>query len=160
MSATDERYTPIWLLNLVREQCGGFDLDPCSCAQANETVQAKEFWTKEQDGLSRPWSGIVWCNPPYSRGNIDRWAAKFREESLSGRVREAYFLVNAETSSKWFQALAAEFGFCLISKRLKFDTPEGLMPSASPKPSVLFHSRRRVLQRSKLSPLYSLGVWT
>ena len=36
----------------------------CSC---QETVKAKRYFTAEDDGLSQPWAGRVWLNPPYSR---------------------------------------------------------------------------------------------
>lgn len=56
-----------WLtpLEIVRA-LGTFDLDPCA---APEHPTAITMWTPEEigDGLSLPWSGRVWMNPPYGR---------------------------------------------------------------------------------------------
>jgi hypothetical protein len=56
-----------WLtpLDIVRA-LGTFDLDPCA-APGHPT--ALETWTPEDvgDGLSMPWHGRVWLNPPYGR---------------------------------------------------------------------------------------------
>lgn len=33
------------------------------------------MWTKDDDGLTKPWHGFVWCNPPFSHGTP--WAERF-----------------------------------------------------------------------------------
>ncbi len=56
-----------WLTPLpMIEALGDFDLDPCG-APGHPT--AAEVWTPESigDGLSMPWHGRVWLNPPYGR---------------------------------------------------------------------------------------------
>lgn len=56
-----------WLtpLDIVRA-LGRFDLDPCA---APGHATADTTWTPEEvgDGLSMPWFGRVWLNPPYGR---------------------------------------------------------------------------------------------
>src|SRR5262249_48692687 len=41
------------------------------------TCPARRYLTVLDDGLTAPWEGLVWCNPPYSRAApwVDRWAA-------------------------------------------------------------------------------------
>lgn len=58
----DRWLTPIAIIRAL----GTFDLDPCA-APGHET--AVERWTPEDvgDGLSLPWHGRVWLNPPYGR---------------------------------------------------------------------------------------------
>ena len=55
-----EWYTPPEILDVARAVLGGFDLDPFSCAVANERVQAARFFTKEDDALKQEWFGRVW----------------------------------------------------------------------------------------------------
>lgn len=49
-----------------------FTLDPCS---TKENAKCKRFFTKEDDGLSKEWTGRVFMNPPYGRG-IGAWIKK------------------------------------------------------------------------------------
>lgn len=37
-----------------------FDLDVCALP---ENAKCARYYTPEQDGLSRPWDGVCWCNP-------------------------------------------------------------------------------------------------
>lgn len=61
-SASDEWPTPQWLVDQLAAEFGPFDLDPAATA-AN--AKAPKFYTREQDGLSQPWAGRIWLNPPY-----------------------------------------------------------------------------------------------
>lgn len=65
----DEWLTPPDLI----EQLGPFDLDPCAPI-TRPWDTAKRHYTIADDGLSKPWEGFVWCNPPYARA--DRWLAR------------------------------------------------------------------------------------
>jgi hypothetical protein len=59
---------------------GKFDLDPCG---APGHATAGEVWTPEEvgDGLSLPWHGRVWLNPPYGRTMGDWVRALIRHGS-------------------------------------------------------------------------------
>ncbi len=47
---------------------GEFDLDPCApLPNRRPWPMAKQHYDKTMDGLSQPWFGRVWCNPPYGR---------------------------------------------------------------------------------------------
>jgi hypothetical protein len=63
----NEFYTPSHIIEIARACMGGIDLDPASCAVANETVKAATFYDIKQDGLKKPWFGRVWLNPPYGK---------------------------------------------------------------------------------------------
>jgi hypothetical protein len=56
----NEWLTPRWLV----EALGEFDCDPCSPVDRPwDTAQL--HYTIYDDGLSKPWPGRVWLNPPY-----------------------------------------------------------------------------------------------
>lgn len=56
----DEWLTPPHIL----KSLGEFDLDPCSPVNRPWNT-ANKHYTIEDNGLSKEWSGRVWCNPPY-----------------------------------------------------------------------------------------------
>lgn len=61
----------------------GFTLD---VAASSANAKCDRFYTVEDDGLAQPWTGRVWCNPPYSQ--IRDWLEKAWREWLKG-VRTA-----------------------------------------------------------------------
>lgn len=69
---TDERYTPGWVFAALGET---FDLDPASPPMGVSRVPTAAVWTKDEDGLTQPWHGFVWCNPPFSLATP--WADRF-----------------------------------------------------------------------------------
>lgn len=76
-----------------------FTLDPC-CTIG--TAKCPMFFTPDEDGLKQDWSGHrVFVNPPYSRGNIDKWMQKCVEESKKENTI-VVALIPASTSSEWF----------------------------------------------------------
>ena len=66
----DEWLTPPKIINAL----GVFDLDPCA-PRLRVWHTAKNYFTIEDDGLTRDWRGRVWCNPPYGR-MVGRWLAR------------------------------------------------------------------------------------
>jgi hypothetical protein len=117
-----EWYTPPEYLDLVREVLGEIDLDPASSAVANRTVKAKRFYTAEQDGLRQPWSGRVFCNPPYGGAQRD-FAARLVEEYGEDRIREAVLLLNANAiETAWFRPLWGHT-LCFVYGRINFLGP-------------------------------------
>jgi phage N-6-adenine-methyltransferase len=124
-------WTPPRYLEAARTVLGGFDLDPASCAEANEAVQAARYFSPPEDGLTLPWSGRVWLNPPYGKhGGKSRqalWSLKLSEEYQAGRVSEAILLVNAQTGDAWFGPLWDK-PICFVRRRIKFLLPGGAKP--------------------------------
>jgi site-specific DNA-methyltransferase (adenine-specific) len=57
-----------------------------------------EHYTKAQDGLSQPWHGTVWMNPPY--GDLLRWCAKAYQYAKSGGT--VIYVLPAWTNALWF----------------------------------------------------------
>lgn len=119
MSDSDVRLTPPWLLAVVRE-FGVITLDPCTVA--HNPVGAMRFYTEAQDGLRAPWDcdgGLVWCNPPWSRGQVHKWAGKAISEALGGC--EVIMLTLADVRTGWFDGLADNAdAYCLINRSVGF----------------------------------------
>lgn len=96
--ASDEWYTPREVLELLPP----IDLDPCS--PPHRPVQAREHYvlSEGRDGLAEPWHGVVFCNPPYSAGELPRWTRKCRDEVAAGRAKCVIGLVPARPGSAYW----------------------------------------------------------
>lgn len=88
--ATDTWLTPPGIVAAV----GPFDLDPCAAIDQPWATAATHY-TEHDDGLSRPWHGMVWCNPPFGP-EAEKWLARCADH---GR---AIALVPARTETRWF----------------------------------------------------------
>ena len=134
-SNTGDWYTPPEIVEAVRDLFDGrIDLDPCSNSHEAPNVPARTLYTREDDGLSRPWSGRVYLNPPYGKG-IGPWIEKVREEYEAGRVTAAVVLVKAATDTRWFRVLSERYPRCEVAGRLRFSGCK----NPAPFPSVLFY---------------------
>lgn len=136
---SNEWYTPRHIVEIARRVMGGIDLDPFSCPQANEIVQADKYYTKEQDGLSLPWHGRIWCNPPYSRDLIGPAFERlhWHMENTSD-IPCACWLTNASVGSGWYDAAISNAALtCLLRKRLRFWGPNAAGNSAAQGQSVM-----------------------
>jgi phage N-6-adenine-methyltransferase len=120
----DNNFTPDYVVKPFRDLVEGFDLDPFSCARANEIVQAKTFWTKSDDAFSKDWFQYEnkWINPPYSKGNIERAA----EMVLSCcHVGNSFLLTNSNTSSAWYlDAQDYSTAILTFNHRIEFSNPK------------------------------------
>jgi len=74
---------------------GEFDLDPCAAPEPRPWPTAKTMVSRPLDGLSVPWHGRVWLNPPYSREAV-KWLRRLADH---GRGTA---LVFARTETSWF----------------------------------------------------------
>lgn len=125
-SGENEWYTPAAYIELARSVMGRIDLDPASCAQANQTVQADAFFCKEDNGLDQEWHGAVWLNPPYAQPMIAQFSDKLVLEFKTGRTSQACVLVNNGTETGWGQALlSACSAVCFPQSRVRFLDPCG-----------------------------------
>lgn len=93
----DNWWTPDDLFKEICDRYGPFTLDVAADAT---NAKCAEYFTAEQDGLLMPWSGSVWCNPPYT--NLIQWVKKAYEETQAGRCIQAVLLLPAHTSTAWF----------------------------------------------------------
>jgi len=72
-SGETEWYTPSAYIDLARQVLGEINLDPASSDQAQETVKAAKYFTRDKDGLKEKWFGRVGSIHP-SRANSCRYS--------------------------------------------------------------------------------------
>lgn len=142
-SRSEEYYTPAEYIEAARDVMGGIDLDPASCDMAQQTVKAGAFFTKEMDGLARPWFGRVFLNPPYGttsgESNQGIWATRLIEEYECQRVEAGILLVKAALGYEWFESLWYDWPVCFPRQRLSFSMPDGSSDGQSKQGSALFY---------------------
>jgi phage N-6-adenine-methyltransferase len=128
---TDEWATPKSFVRPLADAVGGFDLDPASGAEAEP--HAAKVYTEEDDGLSQPWHGAVFLNPPFSE-KAD-WIQKAIAEVNEGRADLVVTVLPCDTSTTWFHDMVSEAPIhCFIGPgRQEFDRrgdePGGTAPS-------------------------------
>jgi phage N-6-adenine-methyltransferase len=93
---------------------GGFTLDPC-CTPASALCPT--FYTREDDGLAKPWYGSVFMNPPYGK-TIGAWMRKAWEESRRGAL--VVCLVPARVDTRWWHEYAVQGEVRFLKGRLRF----------------------------------------
>jgi len=116
---TDEWQTPYLLYDAIDKVCN-FDLDVC----ASDTYHTcSKYYTKEQDGLTKEWSGSCWLNQSTS---LERWVRKAYESKTN-----VVCLVPARTDTKWWQRYAAKATVIFIEGRLRlYNNARLAFPSA------------------------------
>ena len=122
IGSTDDWYTPP---NYFAALGLEFDLDPCSPG-AHHWVPAKRVFTKADDGLHQPWSGLVFMNPPFGgrHGHVP-WLRKFLIHANGIAIVRAY------TSSDWFHDYAILAHTMLFPRgKTKFVRPDGTVGEA------------------------------
>lgn len=115
-----------------------FDLDACAIP---ENAKCERFYSPEQDGLSQPWTGNVWCNPPYGK-DIAKWIAKAQDE-IQRNANVIVLLVHARTDTRWFH----EYLYNKPNVELRF--VKGRIKFGGAKYNAPFPSMIAILRRDK-----------
>jgi phage N-6-adenine-methyltransferase len=115
----------------------GFNLDVCASA---ENFKCPRYFTAEVDGLSQPWTGRVWCNPPYGHG-IGRWIRKGWESVQSGEAELVVLLVPAKTDTRWWHQWCVLGEIRFFKGRLRFG--EGKYPAPFPSALVVLRDAQK-----------------
>lgn len=114
---SDEWYTPPCIFEAIGLL---FDIDVAAPAKSHWTP-AKNFFTKEDDGLMQDWYGTVWMNPPFGgRNGHVPWLEKFINHG------DGIALLAARTSAGWFHDWIPRADAVLFPRgKTKFIRPDG-----------------------------------
>ena len=109
--------TPIDFFNKV-DSFYKFNLD---CCAENITAKVNNFYTVEDDALSKDWNGVIWCNPPYGREQKD-FIDKALNEVNVGNAKTVVCLIPSRTETKMWQEVIFKNATSVhfIKGRLKF----------------------------------------
>ncbi len=111
MNPGDERYTPPWLFMAMDAD---FDVDLAAPKGGVEWIPAKRYYTKDDDALTKNWSGeFAWCNPPFSM------AAAFGRKWVS-EVEEGVWLGPLSHGSEYTADLLRGAEAIVIPRDIKF----------------------------------------
>lgn len=138
-SKSAEHYTPVGIVEKARKTLGTIDLDPASCALANEVVRATRWF---DDGLRAGWHGRVFLNPPGGKLHKDTlepvaagpgvsaaavWWDRLWRAWDAGHVEAAVFVCFSLAVFRTGQARVKPpyaFPFCVLRERLDYDKPD------------------------------------
>src|SRR5262249_14326788 len=103
---------------------------PCSNGRT-APVRAKVYYTQDDDGLSLPWFGVTFVNPPYNR-SLSRWTAKAKAEVAQGNAEVVIALLPARPdTSYWHRDVAGSASVFFLQGRLKFGNADQVAPFPS-----------------------------
>jgi phage N-6-adenine-methyltransferase len=158
----DEARTPAILFKLLDERYH-FALD---AAATIDNRLCQFCWTKESEGLNQNWHQLpgmndhptVYCNPPYSSGNLEPFCKKAYEESLKGAV--VVMLLPMDSSTQWFHKYCSKaYKWIIFAPRVKFLHPSGIPFDGSPKFGTFACVFDEVGRRSLSSPIVEFVRW-
>ena len=105
LDEVDDRGTDPEFFRSMVARFGEFTLD---VAAADHNAKCERFYTRTDNGLDQPWSGRVWCNPPYSK--LGDWLDKAWREWERGECDLIVMLLPANrTEQKWWQQQVEPF---------------------------------------------------
>ena len=101
----------------------GFTID---VAASTANYKCPIYWTKEDDALSKDWTGTCWCNPPYGR-DLPKWIKKARQAALNGQATTV-MLIPARTNTAWWHDECMKGEVRFIRGRPKFNNGKHGLP--------------------------------
>lgn len=125
----DEWLTPPHIIKAL----GDFELDPCSPGDRRPWDTAARHYCIHDNGLTQPWEGRVWLNPPYGH-EAKKWLGRLADHG------NGIALVFARTeTATWFEYIWARANAVLFLRgRLHFHHVDGSRAKAnSGAPSAL-----------------------
>lgn len=118
---TVEWYTPPEIFNALNTT---FDIDVASPVGGVPYIPAKNYFTKEDNGLKQEWYGNVWMNPPYGK-QTEIWLNKFITHN------NGIALVFSRTDTLWFHNIVSKADAILFVKGRLCFYKNGVKPDSS-----------------------------
>jgi hypothetical protein len=114
------------------EALGPFDLDPAAADPRPWDCAAASF-TEADNGLTQPWFGRVWLNPPFDQRVVPSFVRRLV------RHGRGTCLLHARTETAWFAPIwESATAILFLAHRLHFHQPDGTRwPANSGAPVVL-----------------------
>jgi len=115
-SRTTDWITPQQIIQAL----GPFDFDPCA-STSMPWPTASHMNAGPIDGLTIPWSGRVWLNPPYGKKEIVPFLKRMADHG------NGIGLYPARTDTRWFHDFVVSAATALFFKcgRISFCQPDG-----------------------------------
>jgi hypothetical protein len=113
-SGNVEYYTPIKFVESARKVMGMINLDPASSEKANEKIKANLIFTKNNNGLMKPWFGNVWMNHPFSKGEkacFNRKNGEYNCKKKACKDRGYHIDHDLPGNGDWVQKLVHEYEY-------------------------------------------------
>ena len=127
-----EWYTPESIIQKVHKVIGKPDLDPASCDDANQIVEARRYITEKDDGIARNWGkniGSIFMNPPNGKyegtPSFYLFWYKLMEYHKAGNFDHAIVVIfNLEhlCISQDCSLSMLNFDVCILRNRIKFES--------------------------------------
>lgn len=128
---SDEWYTPKYIFDAMGVV---FDMDVAAPNDGAPFVPYKTYIHENADGLTFPWEGFVWMNPPFGgRNGLEPWLDKFFAHD------DGVALTPDRTSAPWWQKAARRADAVLfIAGKVKFIRPDGTLGKSPGDGTTLF----------------------
>jgi hypothetical protein len=149
--------TPQWIIDLI----GQSDLDPCGyklpdgtfvtqCAGRTYTLQDGE------DGLSLPWEGTVYCNPPYDDNKT--WLRRCREYHVETGNNVIVLMYNRSETRYFQEEVPFATGVLFPFGRIEFLDETGKLRGRAPAPNILLAYGDGAFERIRRVPGIAMKV--
>jgi hypothetical protein len=144
--ASDEWYTPAYVFDALGER---FDLDVA--APSKNRVPARMWYST--DGLTNPWWGYCWMNPPFGgRNALEPWLDRFFEHG------NGIALTPDRTSCPWFWAAWQRSDRALFTRKIHFIRPDGSQGKSPSNGTCLFAAGERAVAALERAAGAGLGI--
>ncbi|ATP19813.1 DNA N-6-adenine-methyltransferase [Sphingobium yanoikuyae] len=115
VGASNEWYTPSYVFDALGCR---FDLDVAHPHGVRTHVPCDGYLSR--DGLSTPWFGFIWMNPPFGgRNGLTPWLDQFFAHG------NGVALVPDRTSAPWFRDAWRQADLVMFTPKIRFLRPDG-----------------------------------